>query len=207
MLYGLYVLTDNSHYPHSIWPDRVEKIAAAGANMIQLRDKQYSDEELLPTACAIQEICKFYNTLFIINDRVSLAKKLQADGVHLGKDDQKIRLARTYLGNQFLIGSSCYKSIYNAVQAQQQGADYVAFGSVFPSRTKQRAPRCSLLTIRKAKNILKIAVCAIGGIKPANVKSVLNMGADMVAISHAVFNDARPELITDKFVQTIYDQF
>ena len=205
MLHGLYVITDNKYYPLSTWPDRVEQIAAAGANIIQLRDKQNSDGELLPIANVIQEICKFYNTLFIVNDRISLAKQLQADGVHLGKDDQQIRAARNYLGNQFLVGASCYKSIYSAIQAQQQGADYVAFGSIFPSLTKQFAPRCSLMTIRKAKNILNIAVCAIGGIKLANVKLVLEMGADMVAISHAIFNDAQPEFSTNKFIQTIYD--
>ena len=94
MLHGLYVLTDDQHYAHSAWPDRVEKIVAAGANIIQLRDKQSSDETLLPTAYAIQEICKYYNALLIINDRVSLARKLQADGVHLGKDDQRVHTTR-----------------------------------------------------------------------------------------------------------------
>lgn len=203
MLAGLYVLTDARHFTHASWPDRVERILSGGASMLQLRDKQLTDEELLPIAQTIQEICRAYNAIFIINDRVSLSKKIRADGIHIGKDDQQIYAAREFLGNQYLIGASCYRNLYTATLAQHHGADYVAFGSVFTSSTKQFAPRCSLATIRNAKKLLAVPVCAIGGINDSNIRSALTAGADMIAVCHAVFNAQRPDLATNKLMQQV----
>lgn len=201
MLQGIYVITDNRYFSYSNWPDRVEDIILGGASVIQVRDKQLSDDDLFAHAAAIQEVCRFYNVLFIMNDRVSLAKKLNADGVHIGRDDQKIRMARQYLGNKFFIGASCYRNLFTAVQAQRQGADYVAFGSIFPSATKPSAPRCALATLREAKNILRLPVCAIGGINKNNIRSVFATGVEMVAISHAIFNAKNPQQAATKLIQ------
>ena len=203
MLSGLYVLTDSRHFAHASWPDRVERILSGGASMLQLRDKQLTDEELLPIAHTIQEICRAYCALLIINDRVSLCKKMRADGVHIGKDDQHVRKTREFLGKQYLIGASCYRNLFAATLAQRHGADYVAFGSVFASNTKQFAPRCSLTTIRNAKKMLAVPVCAIGGINDSNIRLVLTAGADMIAVSHAVFNAPQPDLATNKLVQQV----
>ena len=201
MLQGLYVLTDNRYFSYKNWPDRVEDIILGGASVIQVRDKQLSDNDLFAHAAAIQEVCRFHNALLIMNDRVLLAKKLNADGVHIGRDDQQIRMARQYLGNKFIIGASCYRNLFTAVQAQRQGADYVAFGSIFPSATKPSAPRCALTTLREAKNILRLPVCAIGGINKNNIRSVFATGVEMVAISHAIFNAKNPQQAATKLIQ------
>ena len=160
-----------------------------------------SDDELYNHAITIQEVCRFHNVPLIVNDRVSLAKKINADGIHIGKDDEQIRAVRNYLGKNFIIGASCYRNIYSAVMAQRYGADYVAFGSLFSSSTKPGAPRCSLAMLREAKNILQTPVCAIGGINQKNIQSVLSTGVDMIAISHAIFNANKPQLAANKLAQ------
>lgn len=192
MLSGLYVLTNSKKYPINEWPERIEKIILAGASIIQFREKALSEEELLPHALLLQEICHHYGALFIINDYVSLAKKINADGVHIGKHDKSLLDARNYLGSKSIIGVSCYKRLYSAIEAQSLGADYVAFGSVFPSQTKIHAPRCPLSVINQSKRCLSIPVCAIGGINHKNVSHTLNAGADMIATSHSVFNADDP---------------
>ena len=203
MLKGLYVLTGDKLFPHQQWPERVEQIILAGANIIQLREKSLSEEKLLPLAQQLHEICKHYGALFIINDYVSLARKISADGVHIGQYDQSLRDARQYLGNQFIIGVSCYRHLYQAIKAQQLGADYVAFGSMFPSTTKANALRCPLSIITQAKRRLHVPVCAIGGISHKNVGHVLTSGADMIAISHAVFNANDPGIAANKINQQV----
>ncbi len=194
MLPELYVLTNSQRFSHSEWPDRVEQAIRGGATIIQLRDKHLSDDQLHPHASLVQEVCKSYNVPLIINDRVLLAKRIRADGVHLGKQDQHIRTARQTLGNHFMIGVSCYKNLFTAIQSQKLGADYVAFGSVYPSLTKQQATRCSLAVIRKAEKILSVPVCAIGGINHCNIAPVAKAGAAIIAVSHAVFNAENPQV-------------
>ncbi len=201
MLHELYVLTDSQIFPHAQWPDRVEKIITGGANVIQLRDKTLRNHELLEHAGKILEICRYYGVPLIINDRVSLAKKINADGVHIGKNDQTVRVARKYLGNKFIIGASCYRNLYSAVRAQTYGADYVAFGSVFPTTTKPRASRCSFATLSEAKKILQIPVCAIGGIGQKNIQPVIATGVDLVAVSDSVFNARDPQQAATKLAQ------
>lgn len=198
LLAGLYVLTDSRLHAHSQWPERVELAILGGADVIQLRDKQLSDDELMPTAFTIQEICAHYGVTFIVNDRVTLAKKIRADGVHIGQHDHSLRAARDYLGNDFLIGVSCYKHLLSALRAQKLGADYVAFGSVFPSSTKVGAPRCPLSVISKAHSLLKIPVCAIGGITTINCHHVLKAGAQLIAATHSVFNARDPMAAANK---------
>jgi thiamine-phosphate pyrophosphorylase len=196
---GLYVLTDSRLHAHNEWPERVELAILGGANIIQLRDKHLSDDELLPTALLIQQICADYAITFIINDRVALAKKIQADGIHIGQYDQSLREARQYLGNDFLIGVSCYKNLFSALRAQKLGADYVAFGSVFPSSTKPGAPRCPLSVISKARSLLNIPICAIGGITTNNSQYVLKAGATLIATTHSVFNAHDPMAAANNF--------
>ena len=203
MLPSLYVLTSDQVVSYADWPTTVDKILQSGVELIQLREKTLSDESLLPLALQIQELCKAYNALLIINDRVQLANKIKADGVHLGKNDNSIRHARQFLGSKYLIGASCYRKIYSALKAQRDGANYVAFGSIFPSSTKKTAPRCTLTTLRQAKQTLSLPVCAIGGIRPANLDPILSTGVDMLAISDAVFNSSRPDLATNKIMQRV----
>jgi thiamine-phosphate pyrophosphorylase len=203
LLEGLYVLTDSRLHAHSEWPARIELAILGGAAVIQLRDKKLSDDALRPTALLIKQICADYGVTFIVNDRVTLAKQIQADGVHIGQHDQSQRKAREYLGRNFLIGVSCYKNLWSALQAQKSGADYVAFGSIFPSSTKQNAPRCPLSIIHKAHSLLNIPVCAIGGISPNNCHYALEAGANLIAATHSVFNARDPMEAANKLTHQV----
>ena len=196
MLGGLYVLTDDRVYPHSQWPSRIEAIIEGGASVIQLREKHLEDEIFLPYAMQIHEVCKSYNVPLIINDRVELAKKISAEGVHIGKNDDSLRKVREYLGDEYYIGVSCYRSIYTAIRAQQQGADYVAFGSLFPSRTKRNAYACPLSIIHKAHRHIDIPICGIGGISPENTARVTRAGAALIAVANTVFNADNPATVS-----------
>lgn len=198
LLEGLYVLTDDQHHDHLDWAERVELAILGGANVIQLRDKQLSDDELIPTALLLKQICADYGVIFIVNDRIMLAKKIRADGVHIGQYDQSLREARDYLGEDYIIGMSCYKHIFSALKAQKLGADYVAFGSMFPSQTKRNALRCPLSIISKAQYLLDIPICAIGGITVNNSRYVLEAGADLIAATHSVFNANDPMSAANK---------
>ena len=201
MLSGLYVLTDSQHYAHNAWLDRIEKIILGGASVIQLREKLLDDSELVSYASDILDLCIFYNVPFIVNDRVELAKKIQADGVHLGREDLSISQARDYLGKHYLIGQSCYASMQHAIKAEKKGVDYVAFGSVFTSKTKPNATRCNLSTLKLAKRLLKIPICAIGGINLKNTQSIIQMDVDLIAVTEAVFNADNPRQAANQITQ------
>ena len=198
-LTGLYVLTDSQLHPHNEWPARVEQAILGGANVIQLRDKFLSDDKLKPTALVIKQICVDYDVTFIINDRVALAKEIRADGVHIGQHDQTLRKTRHFLGKDFLIGVSCYRHLFSALRAEKFGANYVAFGSLFPSRTKPDALHCPLSIISKARTLMSIPICAIGGITARNSHYALNAGASMIATTHSVFNARDPMAAANKF--------
>ena len=192
MFNGLYVLTDDSLFPHRAWPDRVEACLAGGAGLIQLRDKRLSDDALEKTAYAIREVCQAYRVPFIINDRLALAKKVCADGVHLGRSDISIRAARDYLGAGFIIGASCYASLLLGLRAQQAGADYLAFGRVFRSNTKPQALHCSLSQLALARKRLTTPICAIGGINEKNIALISRRKINWAACVHHVFNAEDP---------------
>lgn len=201
MLSYLYVLTDNRRYPHTIWVERIERAIVGGAALIQLREKKLTDQQLFPIAREIQALCHDYHVPLIVNDRIQLAHQINADGVHLGDSDASLQQARYYLGNKKIIGISCYRSIYQARRLQSQGADYVAFGRIFTSRTKPQAGHCSISVLRAAQQQLTIPVCAIGGITPHNVKSVLATGVELVATCDSVFNAADPLQAANNFAQ------
>ena len=201
MLSHLYVLTDDQHYPHSSWVERIEQALIGGAALIQLREKKLTDQQLLPDALQIQALCRDYHVPLIINDRIQLARQIDADGVHLGKNDACLQQARACLGNKKIIGISCYRSIYQARRQQAQGADYVAFGRIFTSQTKPYAGPCPISVLRAAQQQLTIPVCAIGGITSRNVKSVLATGVELVATCNSVFNAPDPLQAANNFLR------
>lgn len=184
---GLYAITPDNHSPHD-FPALLEAVKAAlagGARVLQYRDKPQPNPGLIP---ALLQVCRAAGATLIINDDVQLATL--ADGVHLGRDDMDIAEARKVLGPDKVIGVSCYNDLDRAIQAESAGADYVAFGSMFASPTKPDAPRASLDLIRDAKKHLRIPVVAIGGITLQNAASLVEAGADAVAVINAVFSAA-----------------
>lgn len=190
---GLYAVTPDSH-DATVLLAQVRDCIAGSARLVQYRNKQQLDAD---TAVALAQLCRQHGIPLIINDDVSLAKL--ADGVHLGKDDGDIATARKHLGADKIIGVSCYNSLQRALDAEMDGADYVAFGSMFNSSTKPEAPRATLELIREARSWLTIPIVAIGGITLDNAPSLLAAGVDAVAVINAVFSAPNIQQTSQQF--------
>ncbi len=170
--------------------DRLDRALAAGeglATAFQFRVKDVDQHEAARLAAPLQEICAAREVGFIVNDSVPLAKRLKADGVHLGQADGDVREAREELGREMQIGVTCHSSRHLAMEAGEAGADYVAFGAFFPSETKasDHLPEPDLL--QWWSSLFEIPCVAIGGITPGNCAPLVEAGADFLAVSHAVW--------------------
>jgi thiamine-phosphate pyrophosphorylase len=187
MISGLYAvtpeLTDNE-----LLARQVEAALAGGARIVQYRDKSAQPSVRLAQAQSLRALCTRYDAALIINDDVDLADAVRADGVHLGRDDADIPSARSRLGVRALIGASCYNDLARALQAAGEGANYIAFGSVFPSPTKPGAVHAPLALFARARALLGLPLVAIGGITLANARQVIDAGADSIAVLSALFD-------------------
>ncbi|MPB71832.1 thiamine-phosphate pyrophosphorylase [Campylobacter fetus subsp. testudinum] len=182
----LYVLTDSKLTPQNTIFDQILELLNSGVKLVQYRNKmQNHDMKLLKS---VVHLCDDFNAKLIINDDPFLAKTCGAHGVHIGKDDENIKKAKELLGKNSIIGVSCYNDINLALKAQKDGASYVAFGAMYPSKTKPNAPLCDHDTIKKAKEILGTPICVIGGINELNLKEVSDLKPDLIAIINAAYS-------------------
>lgn len=187
---GLYAIADTHYLDDTHLIDAVAQAIAGGTRIIQYRDKKHTAAERTRQALELARLCRQQGALFIVNDDMMLAKETQADGVHLGREDASLTQAREQLGPQAIVGVSCYNELARAEAAEKQGADYVAFGRFFPSRTKPQAVQTGLDLLREAKKKLRIPVVAIGGITPENGAALIATGADALAVIEGVFGQA-----------------
>ena len=187
---GLYAIADTQYLDDARLLPAVAEAIAGGAHVIQYRDKKHVAETRLGQAREIARLCRQSRIVFLINDDIELAMQTRADGVHLGREDAALALARERLGPGAIIGVSCYNDLARAEAVQVQGADYVAFGSFYPSRTKPQAVRAGLELLCEAKQKLRIPVVAIGGITPENGAHLVAAGADALAVIEGVFGQA-----------------
>ncbi|WP_018142097.1 thiamine phosphate synthase [Thioalkalivibrio sp. ALJ7] len=164
-----------------------------GASLIQFRDKTLVGDEREAIARALVALAHAHDARCIINDDTELAARVQADGVHLGRDDPDPVAARHRLGPDAVIGVSCYNELERARAAQAAGASYVAFGTMFPSPTKPEAAHAGPDLIRQAHSKLALPICAIGGITPENAGEAVAAGADLVAVIQGVSAAPDPE--------------
>ena len=187
---GLYALTPDG-CPALL--ESVEKAIAGGACMIQYRDKTASREERGERAGALLALCRSRHTPLIINDDLDLALALGADGVHLGADDASVGETRNLFPGG-LIGASCYNDFTRAQAAIRSGASYVAFGSFYASPTRPDAVTAQPDLLMRACRELPVPVCAIGGIRADNAASLVQAGADLLAVCSGIF--AQPDIAT-----------
>jgi len=157
------------------------------AAAFQLRVKDIDEHELARLAVPLRRICADANVAFIVNDSMALAKRLGADGVHLGQSDGDIREARALLGPSAQIGRTCHDSRHLAMEAGEAGADYVAFGAFYPTTTKPSNYRPAPAILSWWASVFEIPCVAIGGITPANAKPLVDAGADFIAVCQAVW--------------------
>jgi thiamine-phosphate pyrophosphorylase len=186
-LRGLYAITDTHLIPRARFAATVEAAVRGGATMIQLREKEAPRAEIVRLGREILAVTRRYGALLIINDHPSVVQEIGADGVHVGREDPSIAEARALLGPQAIIGASCYGDIERAVEAEKAGADYVAFGTPFPSPTKPKRTDISVEIFRQAKQSVRVPVFAIGGITLANAQQIIAAGADGIALVSGVF--------------------
>ncbi|MEO8739991.1 MAG: thiamine phosphate synthase [Casimicrobiaceae bacterium] len=185
-LAGLYVLTPDLD-DTDVLVARVGAAVAGGATAVQYRHKRAAPALRLHQARLLRELCAARGVMFIVNDNADLALAVDAAGVHLGRDDMSVSAARARLGRAAIIGVSCYDSLDRAAEAVRGGADYIAFGSFFPSTVKPGAVRASPALLTAAKARWGVPVVAIGGITAANGPALIEAGADAVAVITAVF--------------------
>ena len=171
------------------FPARLDRALAAGpVAAFQFRVKGLDQHEAARLAEPLQAICRANDVAFVVNDDVALARRLKADGVHLGQGDGDPREAREVLGREVQIGITCHASRHLAMEAGEAGADYVAFGAFFPSTTKQSEHRPEPGLLHWWSQLFEIPCVAIGGITPENCAPLVEAGADFLAVSGAVWN-------------------
>jgi thiamine-phosphate pyrophosphorylase len=187
---GLYAIADTRYLDPTTLPDAVRAAIDGGARLIQFRDKGGEAGARERQARALAALCRGAGATFLINDDVALAQRIGADGVHLGGADAPLAEARAALGPQAVIGISCYDELARAERAEAEGADYVAFGSFFASRTKPQAVRAGIELLRRARAVLRVPIVAIGGITPENGAALIAAGADALAAIEGVFAQA-----------------
>ena len=180
---------------------KVEAALQGGVNVLQYRNKQANHKLQTQQARAILPLCRQYNVPLIINDSVKLCLTLDADGVHLGADDGNLAEVRARLGESKILGASCYNCFDLAIAAQNQGADYVAFGACFASNTKPNAPVANVSLFSQARAELSVPSVAIGGINLQNANQVIQAGADAIAVIQAIFAADDVRLATQQFSQ------
>lgn len=189
LLLGLYVLTDATLTPEETMLEQIERVLKSGVKVIQYRDKDATDEEAEKQCLRLQALCDYYEAVFIIDDRLELAHRINADGLHVGEDDVSYEEARALLGADKIIGVSCYGNIERAQKYATLGADYVAFGSFFPSPTKPHAKVVEPEVLKVAKEKLSVPICAIGGISEENIHLLSRYDIAMYSLISAVYKD------------------
>lgn len=179
----IYALTDDFYTPNL--EDSVKEILDCGVKMVQFRSKKESIDESL--VARLVEICSSYGANLIVNDDPNLAKRVGAHGAHIGRDDGGIKSAREILGSDKIVGVSCYSSLKLALDAENLGASYAAFGAMFPTDTKPDTEICTINSILNFKDKLSIKTCLIGGINTSNLEQILALKPDYIALVSAIY--------------------
>lgn len=186
LLRGLYAITPDCA-DTTLLLAQTRSALAGGAVLVQYRNKSAGADLRYEQASALRELCRLHSAALIVNDHVELASAIDADGVHVGSDDVAVKAARMQLGDDKIIGASCYNDLRRARAAALDGADYLAFGSFFASTNKPNAVRAPLSILQAARGETGLPVVAIGGIALDNVTALIAAGADAVAVISAVF--------------------
>jgi thiamine-phosphate pyrophosphorylase len=166
---------------------KTEMALAAGVKLLQYRNKIANADLKLQQATALKALCDQYQAQFMINDDYQLCRKIDADGVHLGKDDSIIEEVRNFLGQDKIIGVSCYNDLDRVRDMLNQSCDYIALGACYPTQTKPNAPRASVEFIKTVLSLSQKPVVAIGGITLDNCEPIINTGVASIAMIKCVY--------------------
>ena len=198
----LYVILDRAAARGRELPALLEAVLAGGGRVVQLREKTMPMAELFPLARTLRERCRRAGALFIVNDRADLALALGADGLHVGQEDLPAAAARRILRPGMILGVSTHDEP-QARRAREDGADYIAVGSIFPTGTKAGFQLVGLDLLRELRPRLGVPVVAIGGITEANAAQVMEAGADAAAVISAVCGTSDPREATARLLEVM----
>ena len=193
----LYAVTDRHWLGEETLYDQVKKALDGGATFVQLREKNLDREVFLAEAKEIQKLCKEYGVPFVVNDEVSIAKDIDADGVHVGQSDMEAMDVRKILGPDKIIGVSA-QTVEQAIIAEKHGADYLGVGAVFTTGSKDDADDVSHETLKAICEAVSIPVIAIGGITKDNVAELAGSGICGVAVISAIFGQKDIQKATEE---------
>ena len=200
----LYLITPSTFSLDEFAVDLEQALDSGDVACVQLRMKESYDEDIIKAANVLMPICHKKDVAFIINDRPDLALKVGADGVHVGQEDVSYKEARAILGENRIIGVTCKDSKHLAMTAGEQGADYVAFGSFFPTETKITTSSATPDILDWWQELFEIPCVAIGGITPEKADDIAGAGADFVAVCSGVWqHEDGPAAAIKKYNQAI----
>ena len=197
----LYLVTNSDKYTEEEFLERVEAALKGGVDILQLREKDKTDREILDLGKKVKALCDSYEVPMLIDDKPHLAWALDV-GVHLGADDMPIEMARKLLGEKAFIGATA-KSVEAAKRAEKEGADYLGVGAIFETKTHVKTRRTSVETLKEIKENVGIEVYAIGGLNNENVDILENSGVDGICVVRAIMDRPNVESDTRKLKEKI----
>jgi thiamine-phosphate pyrophosphorylase len=190
---GIYLITDETLISQEDYSGIIESVLKHKPEFIQLRVKNLDKIDILSKAKKIREISLMYGVKFIVNDFIDVALDCGADGVHIGEFDDSLRDVRAKIGNNKIIGVSCYGELDRCIKFSELGADYIAIGTPYFTKTKPNRERTSLEEILSiVDRIRSTSIFAIGGIDPSNAANILSLGVDGIAVINSVFGSENP---------------
>lgn len=191
----MYFITDSTNYSESEFLRRVDEACKGGVTLIQLREKDRSTREYLSLAQKVHSITKRYNIPLIIDDRVDIALAVDAEGVHVGQSDMPVSIARKLMGNDKIVGATA-KTVPQALEAYEQGADYLGVGAIYPTTTKVKTVLTSVDTLKEIVKAVPIKVNAIGGLNKDNIHVLKDSGIDGICVVSAIMKAENPCIAT-----------
>lgn len=194
---SLYFITDSSNYTEKEFLSRVEKALQGGVTLLQLREKDKTTREYIELAQKVHTITKQYNVPLIIDDRVDVALAIDAEGVHVGQSDMPVTLARKLMGENKIVGATT-KTVEQAKEAFEQGADYLGVGAIYPTTTKVKTVLTSTDTLRDICSAVPIPVNAIGGLNKDNIDILEGIEISGICVVSAIMKADNPKTATEE---------
>ena len=196
----LYFITDSTNYAEEEFLFRVEEALKGGITLMQLREKEKSTREYISLAEKVHKLTKKYNVPLIIDDRIDVALAMGAEGVHLGQSDMPISTARKILGDDFIIGATT-KTVPQALEAYEQGADYLGVGAIYPTTTKVKTVLTSTETLKDICNSVPIPANAIGGLNKENIDILKGIPIAGICVVSAIMKSENPQKATVELIE------
>lgn len=199
---SMYFITDSSNYSEKEFLTRVEKALMGGVTLLQLREKDKTTREYVEIAKKVHEIAEKYNVPLIIDDRVDVALAINAEGVHVGQSDMPVSIARKLMGDGKIVGATA-KTVPQAKEAYEQGADYLGVGAIYPTTTKVKTVLTSTETLKDICNCVPIPVNAIGGLNKDNIDVLKGIPISGICVVSAIMKSEDPQKATAQLVERV----